>query len=85
MYALRCGLAALRSYAALHTARTMTCPVPGVSCPKLAALAPALSEALSWRHSLLTKPYGVRPHTKRSKIGDLAPVHVGTWYAFTAM
>ena len=23
--------------------------------------------------------------TKRSKIGDLVPVHVGTWYAFTAM
>ena len=44
--ALRCGLAALRSYAALHTACTITCPVPGVSCPELAALAPALSEAL---------------------------------------
>ena len=28
---------------------------------------------------------GVRPHTKRSKIGDRVPVHVGTWYAFTAM
>ena len=28
---------------------------------------------------------GVCPHTKRSKIGDLVPVHVGTWYAFTAM
>ena len=28
---------------------------------------------------------GVRPHTKRSKIGDRGPVHVGTWYAFTAM
>ncbi len=24
---------------------------------------------------------GVRPHTKRSKIGDRVPVHVGTWYA----
>ena len=24
---------------------------------------------------------GVRPHTKRSKIGDRGPVHVGTWYA----
>eukprot|EP01043_Picozoa_sp_COSAG02_P004415 COSAG02_NODE_114_length_35585_cov_149.458293_16_plen_179_part_00 len=28
---------------------------------------------------------GVRPHTKRSKIVDRVPVHVGTWYAFTAM
>ena len=44
--ALRCGLAALRSYAAPHTACTITCPAPGVSCPELAALAPALSEAL---------------------------------------
>ena len=41
--ALRCGLAALRSYVALHTACTITSPELGVSCPELAALAPALA------------------------------------------
>ena len=34
--------------------------------------------------ALLPTCTGVRPHTKRSKIGDLVPVHVGTWYAFAA-
>ena len=42
-----------------------------------------LSAFLSLRR--LSVATGVRPHTKSSKIGDLVPVHVGTWYAFTAM